>query len=66
MVRVFVLAATGNVFGGVQAATTGEQLQWIRAVSGDQLHRRGSCGHWVVGTSVSIVVVSGQSEHVTT
>jgi len=39
MVRVVV--AAGIVFGGVVAATAGEQLRRIRAIVGDQLRRRG-------------------------
>jgi len=39
MVRVVV--AAGIVFGGVVAATAGEELRRIRAIVGDQLRRRG-------------------------
>ena len=39
MVRVVV--AAGIVFGGVVAATAGEQLRRIRAIIGDQLRRLG-------------------------
>ncbi|CAN7058558.1 unnamed protein product [Brassica rapa subsp. trilocularis] len=39
MVRVVV--AAGIVFGGVVAATAGEQLQRIREIVSDQLRRRG-------------------------
>ncbi|CAN6925250.1 hypothetical protein Bca4012_090182 [Brassica carinata] len=36
-----VVVAAGIVFGGVVAATAGEQLRRIRAIIGDQLRRLG-------------------------
>ena len=45
MVRVVVAAVI--MFGGVVAATAGEQLRRIRAIVGDQLRRRGHHLHHI-------------------
>ena len=59
-----VFVAAGIVFGGVEAAPAGEKLRRIRAVAADQLRHRGHHHRHI--PSVSIVVVSGQSEQITT
>ncbi|KAF3509512.1 hypothetical protein F2Q69_00003750 [Brassica cretica] len=45
--RVRVVVAAGIMFGGVVAATAGEQLRRIRAIVGDQLRRRGHHLHHI-------------------
>ncbi|KAL0788127.1 hypothetical protein Bca101_004373 [Brassica carinata] len=45
--RQSVVVAAGIMFGGVVAATAGEQLRRIRAIVGDQLRRRGHHLHHI-------------------